>query len=92
LAVTALADPDMGLFSPARLDIGEPMFDSEIEAAVLGVDGVVAILPGAGAIGAIAFTSNGSASTGPLHSPGPGQGSYYALDPSDIIIASPHGG
>jgi Baseplate J-like protein len=82
----ALADPETGLFSADTLPIGQPVFDSQIEQAVLGVAGTIAIA-------AAAFTANGANDPGPLHNPG--EGGYYALDASDINIvtsADSHGG
>jgi hypothetical protein len=40
---TALADPQSGLFGSWNLGIGQTLFDSQIEAAVLSVTGTVAI-------------------------------------------------
>ena len=82
----ALADPETGLFSADTLPIGQPVFDSQIEQAVLGVAGTIATA-------AAAFTANGANDPGPLHNPG--EGGYYALDASDINIvtsADSHGG
>ena len=73
---TALCDPLVGLFSPANLGIGRPLFDSEIETACLGVSGVVAIQSST-------FTVNGNLDTGPLHVPG--NGAYFELDPSGFF-------
>jgi hypothetical protein len=84
--IAALADPDTGLFSANVLPIGQPVFDSQIEDAVLGVAGTVAII-------AETYTANGAVDAGPLHNPG--EGAYYVLDPSDIAIvteADSHGG
>ena len=41
---SALTDPETGLFAPTRLRIGQPLFDSQIEAACLSVEGTVAII------------------------------------------------
>ena len=76
-AITALADPNTGLFSANLLPIGQPVFDSQIDQAVLGVAGAVAVV-------ATAFTANGAADPGPLHNPG--EGGFYVLDASDITI------
>ena len=35
---SALTDPETGLFAPTRLRIGQPLFDSQIEAACLSVE------------------------------------------------------
>jgi hypothetical protein len=85
-AVTAaLTDPVVGLFAAANLPIGRPLFDSQIEAAVLAVRGAVAIT-------AQAFVVGGAADPGPLHDPG--EGGYFTLDPADLAITpegDPHG-
>jgi hypothetical protein len=72
---TALADPEVGLFGSWRLGIGQTVFDSQIEAAVLGV-------PGAVAITALTFYADDRIDSGPLHLPG--EGAFYTLDPADI--------
>jgi hypothetical protein len=79
--VTALTDPQTGLFGTTVLAIGQPVFDSQIEAAVLAV-------PGAVAITAATFFANGAVDAGPLHNPG--EGAYYVLDfdPTDITIVT----
>ena len=41
--MTALADPSAGLFAPAKVGIGQPIYQSQIAAACLAVPGVVAI-------------------------------------------------
>ena len=82
----ALTDPDTGLFSANTLPIGQPVFDSQIEQAVLSVAGTVALI-------ATAFTADGAADPGPLHNPG--EGGYFDLAASDITIvteADSHGG
>jgi len=84
--VAALSDPDTGLFGAVRAAIGQPVFDSAIEEAVLAV-------PGAVAITAASFIANGAPEAGPLHDPG--EGGYYTLDPTDIsLVTEPdaHGG
>ena len=53
------------------------MFDSQIEAAVLSVQGAVAIT-------AQSFIANGATDPGPLHVPG--ECFYYTLDPADIDL------
>lgn len=80
--IAALADPDTGLFGVGRLAIGQPVFDSQIEAAILAVPGAVAIT-----------ASQFSPGLGPLHDPG--EGGYFTLDPDDIHLTTepdPHGG
>ncbi len=84
--VTALTDIEHGLFGSWSLNIGQPVFDSQIEAAVLAVSGAVAIT-------AATFHANGMVDPGPLHSPG--EGGVYTLDPADItLVTEPdtHGG
>ena len=82
--VMALTDPQAGLFGTAQLAIGQPVFDSQIEAAVLAV-------PGAVAITAATFFANGAVDAGPLHNPG--EGAYYVLDfdPTDITTVTEPG-
>ena len=72
---SALADPQAGLFAPGRLRIGQPVFDSQIEAACLSVEGTVAV-------SAISF--NGVPGAGPLHVPS--EGEYYALAQDSVFI------
>jgi Baseplate J-like protein len=81
----ALADRETGLFGAVLLAIGRPVFDSQIEAAVLAV-------PGAVAITAACFTTGDTVDPGPLHNPG--EGAYYTLDPADItlVMDDAHGG
>ena len=84
-ATAALADPDTGVFSANTLPIGQPVFDSQIEAAVLSVKGAVAIAQAT-------FTRGGAADAGPLHDPG--EGGYFALTAADVSITTepdPHG-
>jgi predicted phage baseplate assembly protein len=69
---SALNDPQTGLFSPPQINIGQPVFDSAIDAAVLAVSGVVAIQSNT-------FAVDGTPDAGPLHVPG--EGNYYTLDP-----------
>jgi len=76
---SVLADPETGLFSADALPIGRPVFDSQIEKAVLDTAGTVAIT-------SAVFTANGAVDPGPLHNPG--EGGYYALDASDINIVT----
>ncbi|HEY2858175.1 MAG TPA: hypothetical protein VGJ21_07145 [Terracidiphilus sp.] len=73
---TVLCDPISGLFSPPQIGIGQPLFDSLIQAVCLAVDGVVGIQSST-------FTVNGVVDAGPLHSPG--EGAYFSLDPSSFF-------
>jgi Baseplate J-like protein len=82
---SALTDPETGLFAPARLRIGQPLFDSQIEAACLSVEGTVAIIASLFWIGHF--------DPGPLHVPA--EGAYYALTPDTVFISTepdPNGG
>jgi hypothetical protein len=81
--VTALSDPQTGLFGTSKLGIGQPLFDSQIEAAVLAV-------PGAVALTAATFYADGAVDAGPLHNPG--EGGTHMLDPADITITTEAGG
>jgi hypothetical protein len=71
-----------GLFGAGNLGIGQPLFDSQIEAAVLAV-------PGAVALTAATFYADGAVDPGPLHNPG--EGGAYRLDPLDITITTEAG-
>jgi len=77
--VAALSDTETGLFGSWVLAIGQPVFDSQIEAAVLAV-------PGAVAITAATFYAAGVVDPGPLHNPG--EGGTYMLDPADISLVT----
>jgi hypothetical protein len=77
--VTALTDTEVGLFGSWNLQIGQTVFDSQIEAAVLGVQGAVAII-------AQTFQANGATDPGPLHLPG--EGAFYTLAPGDIQLTT----
>jgi hypothetical protein len=81
----ALADPQTGLFAPARLRIGQPVFDSQIEAACLAVPGTVAV------IGKLFFTFDVTigfpfVDPGPLHAPA--EGAYYALTANHLFVST----
>jgi len=73
---SALCDAQSGLFSPSHLGIGQTLFDSQIEAACLAVDGVIGIQSSK-------FAVNGSVDAGPLHNPG--EGAYYSLVASNFL-------
>jgi hypothetical protein len=75
--VTALTDIEVGLFGAWNMGIGQTVFESQIEAAVLGVSGAVALT-------AQGFIANGITEAGPLHNPG--EGAFYTLDPADINL------
>jgi Baseplate J-like protein len=77
-AAAALADPETGLFSPARMGIGRPLYTSQLEAALL-VPGVVAVHGlTAGAGGSEIFSRE------PVGWADPGEGSFYTLATSAI--------
>jgi hypothetical protein len=83
--VVALSDTAAGLFGSWNMGIGQTVFDSQVEAAVLAVQGAVAIT-------AQSFIAAGLADPGPLHLPG--EGAFYTLDPGDITLTmepNPHG-
>ena len=67
--------PRNGPVRRLELPIGQPVFDSQIEAAVLAVPGVVALI-------AATFYADGAVDPSPLHNPG--EGNTYVLDPADI--------
>jgi predicted phage baseplate assembly protein len=79
---TALTDTEAGLFGAWNMSIGQTVFASQIEAAVLGVTGAVAII-------ALTFTANGVVVEGPIFNPG--EGAYFTLDPADIDLTTEPG-
>ena len=84
--IAALVDPARGVFSSRNLPVGRPVFDSQIERAVLEVPGTVALT-------AAGFTADDLPDAGPIHAPG--EGGYFDLAVSDINIvteADSHGG
>ncbi|HEY4030719.1 MAG TPA: baseplate J/gp47 family protein [Caulobacteraceae bacterium] len=84
-AKAALTDPVTGIFSADNLPVGQPVFDSQIEAGVLSVKGAVAIAKQT-------FTRSGVTDASPLHDPG--EGGYFALTSADVFITpepDPHG-
>jgi hypothetical protein len=80
--IAALTDPDSGMFGPVNMAIGQTIFDSQLEAAILAVAGTVAIT-------GATFIAAGVADPGPLHNPG--EGGYYTLDPLDITLVTEPG-
>ncbi len=84
-ATAALADPASGLFSPARMAIGRPLYASELEAALL--------VAGADGVHGLAVTSGGSEifSTEPVGWADPGEGSFYVLAASTITPVAGNG-
>jgi len=76
---TALTDTEVGLFGAWNIGIGQTLFKSQIEEAVLGVQGAVAIT-------ALGFKANGAAISGALYLPG--EDGFFTLDPSDINLVT----
>jgi hypothetical protein len=78
---SAMLDDDRGVFGVRRLGIGQAVFDSEIAAACLGCEGVVALRQ-------IFFFAKGASGffrdLAPRHAPG--EGAFYRLDPQSLII------
>lgn len=68
-AVTALTDPDVGLFGSNKLGIGQTIYRSQIYAACLSVPGAVAVH---------SLCVQG-APTGPNYRFDPGEGGYFTL-------------
>jgi hypothetical protein len=77
----AMLDDERGLFGARRLGIGEAVFDSQIAAASLGCEGVIALRN-------ITFIVNGPSGfaydTQPRHAPG--EGAFYTIDPQWLIV------
>jgi hypothetical protein len=79
--LTALVDPDAGLFGTSNIKIGTSIFQSQIEDACLRV-------PGTLAVHSLGFFRKGSSlpDTGYRHFPG--EGGFYQLQPADVTIAT----
>jgi hypothetical protein len=77
-ATAALSDPETGLFGPANMAIGQPLYASELEAALL--------VAGAQAVHGLTVTAGGSEifSSEPVGWADPGEGSFYVLASSTI--------
>jgi hypothetical protein len=77
-ATAALDDPESGLFSPANMAIGQPLYASRLEAALL--------VAGADAVHGLTVTAAGSEifSSEPVGWADPGEGSFYVLAASTI--------
>ena len=73
----ALCDAQTGLFGAQRVRIGQPIFNSEIEAACLRV-------PGALAVHALRFFVGGMEDTTEPHDPG--EGRFFQLAPTDLNL------
>lgn len=78
-AVTmALTDPSTGVFSPPQIAIGQPLFDSNIEA-------VLQVIPGVIAVAASSFAFDGVTDPGPLHAPG--EGHFFSLPVANLTLS-----
>jgi hypothetical protein len=84
-AEAALANPETGFFSPAKMPIGQPLYSSQLEAALL-VEGAEAVL-GLAVIeaGREVFASE------PVGSANPGEGAFYMLRASTISAVMANG-
>jgi hypothetical protein len=80
-AIAAIADPVSGLFSPASLGIGERLYRSRVDAALM-VDGVLAVHE--------LVVSTGREELEDVLDPGPG--AYLALGAGELSIAVVSGG
>ncbi len=78
-ATASLADPDSGLFAPSRMAIGQWLYSSQIEAALL-VDGAVAVHGLTVTAGATDVFS-----TTPIGWADPGEGCFYTLAATNPI-------
>jgi hypothetical protein len=76
---TALCDPSAGVFSPPQISIGQALFDSNIEAALQVIPGVIAVA-------ASTFTIGSGNSPGPLHIPG--EGCFFSLAPANLFLST----
>lgn len=76
---TALTDPSSGVFSPPRIAIGQPLFDSNIEA-------VLQLIPGVIAVAASTFAFGGITDPGPLHAPG--EGHFFSLSVDNLTLST----
>jgi uncharacterized phage protein gp47/JayE len=84
-AGVALGDPATGLFGPASMAIGQPLYTSQVEAALL-VDGVDAVRGlSIRAAGGEIFSSE------PVGRADPGEGSFYVLAQSSIAAVADDG-
>jgi len=80
-ATAALSDPDTGLFSPKLMGIGEQLYSSQLEAALL--------VPGVEAVHGLTVTAAGSEifSSEPIGWSDPGECSFFTLDTSTLTPA-----
>jgi len=84
-AESALADPEVGLFSAAGMAIGQALYSSQIEAALL--------VAGAEAVQGLKVTAAGTDIFGgePIGTAAPGEGSFYTLAASAIVAVKANG-
>jgi hypothetical protein len=82
-AKASLADPAVGLFSPANMAIGQELFVSQIEAALL-VEGAVAVH-------ALGVSGGGTELSGVVGSASPGEGAFFVLESSTITPVASDG-
>jgi hypothetical protein len=69
---------DAGLFSPGRIRIGEPLYDSQIYAACLAVPGTIAVRD-------LAITGDAGPLPGVRHEPG--EGGFFTTSAPHVHIA-----
>jgi hypothetical protein len=74
----ALCDSATGLFSPPQASIGQPLFESNIEAVLQSIPGVIAIAS------STLMIAN-AVSIGPLHAPG--EGCFFSLATTSLYIS-----
>ena len=80
---SALLDPDAGLFGVNAVQIGRPVYESEIFAACLAVPGVLAVhglqvyrAAGSGFVLQSGFRTD------------PGEGKFFQLAPADLVLST----
>jgi Baseplate J-like protein len=76
---TALCDPSTGVFSPPQIAIGQALFDSNIEAALQAVPGVIAVA-------ASTFAFGSGVDPASLHIPD--EGCFFSLDPANLNLST----
>jgi hypothetical protein len=77
-ATASLTDPDIGLFAAAQMQIGRPLYSSELEAALL--------VNGAGAVHGLSLMAGGAEvfTSEPVGWADPGEGGFFVLTESTI--------
>ncbi len=75
----ALCDSANGLFSPPQIAIGQSLFDSNIEAVLQPIPGVIAVATST-------FTFANAVDPGPLHAPG--EGCFFSLATANLNIST----